>query len=145
MVESGTTIVPITKIYSLNNRFAFSFQGDGNACLYNILTGAVPFCTITSGRRGVTMTMQTDCNLVMYTAGGGTVWSSGTTVSVWARSTDLSLAPAVASHTDPPPSLPSLPPQNKATGCSLRVTDDGKVQISGTVGGATAIVWSVPT
>ncbi len=52
----------------------------GNLVVYNIATGAVPWASGTANRHGVTLTMQQDCNLVILTATGGPVWSSGSNV-----------------------------------------------------------------
>jgi hypothetical protein len=63
-------------------------QGDGNLVLYQ---GNTPlWASHTNGSGGVRATMQTDGNLVVYTAGGAPVWSSHTNghagASLWMQS-----------------------------------------------------------
>ena len=51
-------------------------QIDGNLVVYDA-TGAARWSTLTGGNNGAHIGIQDDCNVVLRSAGGAAVWSSG--------------------------------------------------------------------
>ena len=62
-------------LYSLDRRFRFTYQSDGNVVLYRQDGGAL-WSTNTAGQATTRLTMQGDGNLVLYN-GNSPVWSTG--------------------------------------------------------------------
>ena len=74
-LTSGQTLAKGQSLYSIDRRFNFFYQNDGNIVLYGP-SGAL-WSSATTGQASTTLNMQSDGNLVLYN-GGSAVWSSGT-------------------------------------------------------------------
>lgn len=66
------------EIESNNWKFRFAMQPDGNAVVYNTVTGKACWHTGTAGHWGAWAGMQPDGNFVIYSSGGVPLYSSGT-------------------------------------------------------------------
>ena len=79
LLSSGEVMVPGQTIVSADNRFLLFFQpGDGNAALYWNGGGPLGWSSNTAGGTSLTLTMQTDGNLVMKNYAGTTIFQTGT-------------------------------------------------------------------
>ena len=85
-LENGKSLKPGEGIRSPKNQYAAVLQRDGNFCLYKLDPKAkygnqFVKCTMTVGnesKKGATLTMQEDGNLVLYNAKGEHLWSTDT-------------------------------------------------------------------
>jgi hypothetical protein len=74
-------LAPNQRITSLNGRYYFVYQTDGNLVLYKIYpngTQKALWASGTNGKPGTTCIMQPDGNLVIYNAAHKPLWSSNT-------------------------------------------------------------------
>jgi hypothetical protein len=62
---------------SSNGQYRLYLQGDGNVVLRKLADGQAIWSNNTAGKGGVRLTLQSDSNLVLYTAAGVAVWASG--------------------------------------------------------------------
>jgi hypothetical protein len=53
-------------------------QGDGNLVIYSTTPGQAFWWTMTYGHPHATLIVQNDGNVVIYDAGGSSLWSTGT-------------------------------------------------------------------
>ncbi|MGI8802983.1 MAG: hypothetical protein ACR2KV_12545 [Solirubrobacteraceae bacterium] len=74
----GQVLHPGDSITSVDGRFRFVYQGDGNLVLYRLTDGAATWASGTNGTSAAVCIMQTDGNLVVYDAAGAAAWASGT-------------------------------------------------------------------
>ena len=65
-------------ISSSNGTYRFYLQGDGNLVVRNMQTSSTVWAANTHNKGGVRLSMQSDGNLVLYTAANVAVWSSNT-------------------------------------------------------------------
>jgi hypothetical protein len=63
---------------SSNGAYRFNFQSDGNLVLREQSSGSALWSSKTNGQNGTKLSMQSDGNLVLYTASNSAVWDSGT-------------------------------------------------------------------
>jgi hypothetical protein len=64
------------ELLSLNRRYRFKFQVDGDLTLTDLTTGELLWSSNTTGGQGDALIMQADGNLVLYTTSNEVVWSS---------------------------------------------------------------------
>jgi hypothetical protein len=77
-LDQDEVLTPGQNITSLNGKYVFTYQTDGNVCLYNISGGNAIWSsgkTHTAGK----LVMQSDGNLVAYDYDGAPAWSTETT------------------------------------------------------------------
>jgi len=80
-LSSGQQLNLNQYIESSNKNYRFYLQGDGNLVFRNMQTSVAIWSSATNGKNGVRLNMQSDGNLVLYTAANKAVWASGTTAS----------------------------------------------------------------
>jgi hypothetical protein len=71
---------PNQSITSLNGRFTFIYQSDGNLVLYRNRDGKALWASNTFGQSAGRCFMQADGNLVIYDPSGAPVWATNTAV-----------------------------------------------------------------
>lgn len=76
-LQVGERLNTNESLSSLDGRYRFILQGDGNLVLRNA-AGAALWASATNGKGGVRLNMQGDGNLVLYTSAGSAVWSTKT-------------------------------------------------------------------
>jgi hypothetical protein len=76
-MEQDDILTPGQHITSLNGKYIFTYQTDGNVCLYNASGGGV-YCSMKTHTAGK-LVMQADGNLVAYNYDGSPAWSTETT------------------------------------------------------------------
>lgn len=77
----NSSLAPGQSITSLNGRYNFTYQGDGNLVLYKHYPNGSQkalWASGTNGKPGQTCIMQTDGNLVLYNGAHKPLWSSNT-------------------------------------------------------------------
>jgi hypothetical protein len=80
-IEPGVALKPSQRINSINGRYTFVYQSDGNLVLYKNNPGrpATPlWSSVTTGKSAGVLVMEGDGDLVIYDAGRQRVWSSNT-------------------------------------------------------------------
>lgn len=65
-------------LVSPNGQYRLYMQGDGNLVLRNVATQRALWASGTNGKSAIKLVLQTDGNLVLYTASGTPVWSTAT-------------------------------------------------------------------
>ena len=75
-LRPGETLVPFQRLTSADSRFTFVFQADGNLVLN---FGTTPLWgSATNNGLGLSLRMETNGNLILYSASDTVLWSSGT-------------------------------------------------------------------
>ncbi|RYY09194.1 MAG: hypothetical protein EOO36_22650, partial [Cytophagaceae bacterium] len=78
---TNQALAPNQRITSLNGRYYFVYQTDGNLVLYKSYPNGSQkalWASGTNGKPGTTCIMQADGNLVIYNAAHKALWSSNT-------------------------------------------------------------------
>jgi hypothetical protein len=75
-MEQDDILTPGQNITSLNGKYTFTYQTDGNVCLYNTSGGGL-YCSMKTHTAGK-LVMQADGNLVAYDYDGAPAWSTET-------------------------------------------------------------------
>lgn len=76
-LQIGKQLGPDQYISSSNGTYRFYLQGDGNLVVRNMQTAAASWSSGTANKGGVRLSMQSDGNLVLYSASNAVVWASG--------------------------------------------------------------------
>ena len=71
-------LVPGQSVVSNSGQFGLTYQTDGNLVLTDTLTGRPTWLSNTSGVAAGVAILQSDGNLVIYSATGRVAWNSGT-------------------------------------------------------------------
>lgn len=72
------TLTPGQSLVSPGGAFIAALQGDGNFVVYKVGNNTALWASNTSSKGGVKLIMQSDGNLVLYTASNQPVWASNT-------------------------------------------------------------------
>lgn len=77
-LDVGESMQPGDYIESDNEQYRLNFQSDGNVVLREVSTGNSLWSSGTHNEGGSRLVLQSDGNLVLYTATGSPVWATGT-------------------------------------------------------------------
>jgi hypothetical protein len=80
-VANGQRLLPGEVRRSRNGLYSLAFQNDGNLVLTNLNNNFVIWASGTNNKNASNCMMQSDGNLVIYSASGQTLWSSSTSGS----------------------------------------------------------------